>query len=204
MLFAGSCFLGALLISTGEIKAAVKIESSEEVKIERSENMEAIKKAEKDGVDFSKSPVKPGNLTTQNLVDSQKSEIILQDKIAQLIASGKTRKEAIRALSVVYDMDRLYHSGLQEEIQNNWLVPLNFVALENGIPKESVWYQISSSYAKFYFDPNYVTDLGYGGAGDGGYYWRRFRIRVDGIPYYPYKDIWLSAYDKNHLIYGIH
>lgn len=200
-LILSTCVLTTTFIFTSlETQAAVKLEHPEVVT--HAKNSSALKKAKDDGVDFSTSPVKPENLTTENYRNPQKSEAIIQAKLSELMASGKTLEEAQKALSVVYNIDRLYTLVVQE-IQNNWLVPLNFVALDNGIPLESVWYQISSSYAQFRFDINYVTDLKYGGVGDGGYYWRRFRIRVDGVPYYYYKDIWLSAYDLDHLVYGI-
>lgn len=109
----------------------------------------------------------------------------------------------------VYRADDVkFVSGLWQ-IKCNDLTPTQFTWIENGIPVAMVnWVDKNGKnitdgkdnqfkkgmYFTFAGDETYITDTGVGGY-NYGYYWRKFTFGNFGA-------VWLSAWNKNHLVNG--
>lgn len=85
------------------------------------------------------------------------------------------------------------------------LAPAEFNWTDNGIAVEDIIItnkdgarlpdQMTHVGDYFVFDQTATADTGYGAMGSGGWYWRKFRLRTSG-------EIWLSAWNLNHLLFG--
>lgn len=104
-----------------------------------------------------------------------------------------------------YRVDDLkYVNGLWQ-VYSEELAPAGFDWTENGIAVEDIIItdkngvrspnQVTHVGDYFVFDQTATADTGYGAMGTGGWYWRKFRLRTSG-------EIWLSAWNLNHLLFG--
>lgn len=161
--------------------------------VDEKANQEAIKIVKEFG-ELENCPVPLENLTTQKT--SGEIEYIKKSKGIQDRASRK-----------IYNIDKLWlHAFINnvwagDTIQCNELVPTGYNHAENGIFFSWVETGVSSSSAKFMFIPAFTEDTGVGGYGTGGWYWREFRIYKTG-DYGNSDNVWLSTWNKDHLIYG--
>ncbi|MGL9970347.1 hypothetical protein [Enterococcus sp. DIV1420a] len=182
----------AFLVSVDAINfmeaSAEAFDGQAEVKIVNKEaNVEAIDIAKSLGA-LENSPVPVENLTTEPPV----GEILYE--IRPQLRAAKPYKE--------YVYQEMRHNGFQNELRCDYLVPVGFNWVENGIPYLSI---TPTSSFTFRFTP-YYSDSGTGGYGTGGYYWRLFNMK------YPVKkgyntqwlsnSVWLSAWNGIHLLYG--
>lgn len=118
------------------------------------------------------------------------------------VSQSNRKKAYYRADNVV-----LYNGIYQ--VRCDELVPVGFDWTENGIPVALInwvdsngdnitdgndWDFKAGMYFNFEIDENSISDTGDGGY-YGGYYYRRFVFGQFG-------DVWLSAWDKNHLVNG--
>lgn len=109
----------------------------------------------------------------------------------------------------IYKADSVKYVNDCYQIKCDDLCPLDFDWTENGIPVSLVnWVDgngnnvtdgkdedfKSGMHFTFEIDENQITDTGEGGNNDNGYYYRAFNFGQFGI-------VWLSAWDKNDLIY---
>ena len=112
-------------------------------------------------------------------------------------APGKMQKAyRVDDLQYVYGLWQVYCEEL---------VPAEFNYLENGIAVEDIIItdkngnrlpdQMTHVGDYFVFDQTATADTGYGAMGSGGWYWRKFKLRTSG-------EIWLSAWNLNHLLFG--
>lgn len=112
-------------------------------------------------------------------------------------APGKMQK--------AYRVDDLkYVHGLWQ-VYCEELAPAEFDWRENGVAVEDIIItdkngnrlpdQMTHVGDYFVFDQTATADTGYGDVGSGGWYWRKFRLRTSG-------EIWLSAWNLNHLLFG--
>lgn len=122
--------------------------------------------------------------------------------------SGTTRvARSAPVQKKVYRADEVtFVSGIYQ-VRCNELAPTHFTWVENGIPVGLInWVNKDGSnrtdgadkdfkagmYFTFIGDENHIADTGEGGYNH-GYYWRKFIFGKFG-------PVWLSAWDKNHLV----
>lgn len=120
-------------------------------------------------------------------------------------------KATPRPTSAPGKMQHAYRVDDLEYVNGLWqvyckeLVPVDMDWTDNGIAVEDIIItdkngvkqanQITEVGKYFVFDQTATADTGYGDVGSGGYYWRKFRLRTSG-------EIWLSAWNLNHLLFG--
>lgn len=106
----------------------------------------------------------------------------------------------------VYKIDDVQNVNGILQIRSNELVPVSFNWIQNGIAAADV--KLTDSTGKlltdqknvtkgksFVFDPSRVKSVPQPLKGDGGYYWSNVNLTSSG-------PIWLSVWNKNHLLYG--
>lgn len=120
-------------------------------------------------------------------------------------AKATPRPSAPGKMQHAYRVDDLkYVNGLWQ-VYSEELAPAGFDWTENGIAVEDIIItdkngvrspnQVTHVGDYFVFDQTATADTGVGGVGDGNYYWRKFKLRTSG-------EIWLSAWNLNHLLFG--
>ena len=102
----------------------------------------------------------------------------------------------------IYTIDEIgKHHGVWQ-IRCNYLVPVEFNWLENGIALSDITFvdgkgnPVASFYdgsQKYFVFDDGIKATGGAGYGSGGYYWTQYST-IGG-------NIWLSAWDRNHLMY---
>ncbi|WP_438467795.1 lytic exoenzyme target recognition domain-containing protein [Streptococcus pluranimalium] len=125
-------------------------------------------------------------------------EMLTKNKKATKVAKRVYRADDVKFIHGIY------------QIKCDYLVPVAFDWKQNGIPVALVnWVDKNGKnitdgkdkdfkkgmYFTFEGDETTIKDTGYGDKGDGGYYWRKFVFGKLG-------EVWLSAWDKNHLVNG--
>lgn len=139
----------------------------------------------------------------------------MTDYIAKVLAYYNGAKRVSESSSVtpktykIYRADEVKFVSGCYQIKCNDLAPTQFTWLENGIPVAMVnWVNKNGSnmtdgkdkdfkagmYFTFAGDEAHITDTGQGGY-NYGYYWRKFTFGKFGT-------VWLSAWNKNHLVTG--
>lgn len=150
----------------------------------------------------------PGGLPVDRIVREAKA--LIDGKPVQVKTATPVAKPAvIKTSKKVYRADEIKHVAGLYQIRCNELAPTAFTWLENGIPVSMVnWYNADGTnrtdgqdkdfkagmYFTFEGDEAHITDTGIGGY-NYGYYWRKFTFGKFGA-------VWLSAWNKNHLVNG--
>ena len=120
-------------------------------------------------------------------------------------AKATPKPSAPNKMQHAYRVDDLkYVNGLWQ-VYCKELAPAGFDWTENGVAVEDIIItnkdgaklpdQMTHVGDYFVFDQTATADTGYGAMGTGGWYWRKFRLRTSG-------EIWLSAWNLNHLLFG--
>lgn len=195
LLVATACLTLAV---AGTAQAAAKLEHPEEFKVTKEGHEKALKIAKENKIDLSNLPFPVENLTTDIPKEAKGYDIRFKEK----------QSRGLKAYPKIYDIDRIdFPIGISqvwfiEGYYSRYLVPVNYVPKDNAIYSGSVVSSFTSYHSKFYFRDSWTEDTGVGAYGDGGYYWRRFTLYT--YPNYSYGSVtvWLSAWDKNHLVYG--
>lgn len=170
------------VVSSVEVNAEAFDGQADTKVVDENANAEEIDIVESLG-GLENSPVPLENLTTE----SPSGEILYERK--PQVRGSRPYKE--------YVYQEMRSNGFQNELRSNYLVPIGFTWLENGIPYLSV--RPTSSFT-FRFTPYYKD------SGTGGYYWRLFTMKYPVREGYNTKwltnSVWLSAWNLHHLCYG--
>lgn len=105
----------------------------------------------------------------------------------------------------VYKVDELKLANGIWQVRCNELVPCEFNWTDNGIACADITItdasgnriadQVTKVGSYFTIEPSKVVNIGTGAYGSGNYYWRQVQLAASGW-------IWLSVWDKNHLLNG--
>ncbi|MEB7954605.1 hypothetical protein [Enterococcus faecalis] len=177
--------LGVAIFSDSEVaKAAAWDGQSEHSVVSKEENQKAIEYLEQVAPDALENlPFPIENLTLEKPQGERNYEAFSSANLRQA--------------KKWYTVDRF--SSSQYLIVSNYLVPVGYTDAENGIPIGTV-----DMYQKRFCIPQtsraHWSVANAGGYGTGGYWWTLFRATENTVG--KTKNIWLSAWNLNHLVYG--
>ena len=177
--------LGVAIFSDSDVvKAAAWDGQAEHSVVSKEENQKAIEYLKQIAPDALKNlPFPIENLTLEKPQGEQNYEAFFSANL--------------RKAKKWYTVDRF--SSSQYLIVSNYLVPVGYTDAENGIPIGTVdMYQQRFCIPQTSRASWSVANVG--GYGTGGYWWTLFRATENTVG--KTKNIWLSAWNLDHLVYG--